>query len=311
MTTPPVVVLLGGSGFIGSHLATDFHQQGWRVLIISRHPDRSRRRLGQRFEYFPSLQHIDPGLIVDLVINLAGASVGEGRWTPRRKRQLLDSRLGPTRQLAQWLHARPQKPRRLIQASAVGYYGNGSTQNWEDICDESAPPQADVFVSELCQQWETLARDIHADSGVAVSICRLGVVLGRDGGILPQLLKPVSMMMGRMGTGQQPLPWIHIDDVVGAIRFIAKQYIQPGLQVYNLTAPETTTQLQFAQTAARLIKRPLLLFVPASIMRLAMGEQAELVLDGQFVHPAALLNHDYDFRFPSIETALADLLPQR
>lgn len=327
MNTQPTVVLLGGSGFIGRHLAADFAARGWQVVIQSRQPDAIRARLGSAYQYTPSMSALDPSLSPELVINLAGASVGDGRWTPARKQALIDSRLGPTRELAQWLRKTSVKPRLIIQASAIGYYGNGSSQGWQPV-DENSPPQ-EIFVSQLCQQWEALGRQIQRDARIPVVITRLGVVLGQDGGILPQLLRPVSMCVGRIGSGAQPLTWVHMEDVIGAMRFFsahledsaAKGDTSPaaawqptpdaGFQVFNLTAPEATTQLQFARTAARLMKRPLLLGVPAFVMKLALGEQAELVLDGQFVKPSRLLASRYEFRFPGLQEALKDLMKVR
>lgn len=305
----PTVMLLGGSGFIGRHLAADYAARGWRVLIITRRPDTSRAELGENYEYVSSLHHVDPSIWVDLVINLAGASVGDGRWTSRRKQMLLDSRLEPTRALANWLQATGYKPKRVIQASAVGYYGNGSRTGWQKVLDENGPPQPTLFVSDLCRQWEALAAQMQADSGVPVTVCRFGVVLGHGGGILPQLLKPVSMGVGRIGPGHQPLPWIHIDDVISAIRFVAERPVEPTWQLYNFVAPDLTTQLSFAETAARLTRQRLRLTMPGLAMRLAMGEQADLVLDGQFVKPARLLEEGFAFQFPDVEEALTNLLP--
>lgn len=301
--------MLGGSGFIGSHLAADFAARDWRIIVVTRSPDPSRHKLGNACEYIMSLPTLDPSARIDLVINLAGASVGERRWSAARKQELLDSRLGPTRQLQQWLKTTSHKPDRIIQASAIGYYGNGSPHRWQPTCDEQSPPQ-DIFVSQLCQQWENVARDIQKEQGIPVSIIRLGVVLGHGGGILPQLLKPVRKGVGRIGSGQQPLPWIHIDDVIGAIHFIAglSREDDPGL-VWNLTAPASTRQLQFAKTAAQQLQTRLRFGVPAGLMRLLLGEQADLVLDGQFVQPTRLLESGYDFRYPTLDDALRSLLP--
>lgn len=345
MTTKPIVMILGGSGFIGRHIAADFLERGWRVLIITRDPDAARTVLGTTCEYAVSPRVVDPSMSPRIIINLAGASVGDERWTAKRKQTLIDSRLGPTSELADWIANLPWKPWLVIQASAVGYYGNGSARGWPE-CDEQSPPQ-DIFVSQLCQQWEALARQMQQDTGVPVAILRLGVVLGRHGGILPQLLRPVSMGVGKIGSGAQPLTWVHMDDVLGVVQHLAGKATAPGakagehgnagsgtdtgtdagqkspaadagkvspaagadLAIYNLTAPERTTQLQFAQTAARLMKRPLLLGMPAGVMRMMMGEQADLVLDGQFVKPARLLADGYAFRFATLQSALEDLVP--
>lgn len=307
MEQKPVVILLGGSGFIGSHLARDFAQKNWRVIVVTRFPDQARDRLGPGIETLAALAHLDPSVQPDLLINLAGASVGEGRWNTARKRTLLASRQGPTQQITQWLKRHAHKPRLIIQASAVGFYGNGSRQQWQARCNESSAPQ-DVFVSRLCQLWEASAQELHRESGVPVAICRLGVVLGKGGGILPQLLKPVRLGIGRIGSGQQPVCWIHMDDVVGAIQFIAQQPVDQPWRVFNLTAPQATTQQDFAQTAARLLRRKLWLSLPAGLMRTAMGEQADLVLDGQYVEPARLLAEGYSFHYPTLDAALENLL---
>lgn len=301
----PCVLIIGGSGFIGRRLAADLAAEKWRVIIVSRSPNRARQAAGGQFEYVSSLRHLYDSIRPELVINLAGASVGEGRWSAARKRELLESRLQPTQALADWLQRCPQPPKLVIQASAVGYYGNGSAAGWPP-CDESAPPQ-DVFVSDLCRQWEALSQRMHETSGVPVAVCRFGVVLGQGGGILPQLLKPVSFCVGRIGSGRQPLPWIHLDDLSLALRFLAAQNLA-GWQAFNLTAPAATTQLDFARAAAKILHRPLLFAVPQTLMRLALGEQADLVLDGQFAEPQALRRLGFVFRFADIQATLADLL---
>ena len=143
------IVIIGGSGFIGHYLAAAYQADGHRVIIVSRHPT-SAWEADKRFEYIAALHHLYDSIRPDLLINLAGASVGEGRWTAQRKQELLQSRLQPVQAVADWLHRHPQPPRLIIQASAVGYYGNGSAEGWPP-CAENAPPQ-NVFPSQLCQQ---------------------------------------------------------------------------------------------------------------------------------------------------------------
>lgn len=301
------VVLLGGSGFVGRRLAAVFVRQGRRVFIVGRDPNRARAAMGGDYEYLASLDHLYDSIPVELVVNLTGASVGEGRWTPQRKQVLRDSRLNATRALGRWLSARRDNhPRLIVQASAVGYYGNGADGAWS-VCAESAPPQEGVFVSDLCREWEEAARENQQQSGTATAVCRFGVVLGRGGGILPQLTRPVAFCVGKIGSGCQPLPWIHIEDLERAVLFLAAQTDPPPFAVYNFTANGTDTQGGFARAAAAVMRRPLLFSVPSGLMRLAMGEQADLVLGGQFVRPDALQAAGFQWRFPSLETALADL----
>ncbi|MBH5328403.1 TIGR01777 family protein [Eikenella sp. S3360] len=298
------IVIIGGSGFIGRALAASYQADGHRVLIVSRDPARA-RAAGPRFEYITALHHLYDTIRPDVLVNLAGAPIGEGRWTPERKQELLHSRLQSVRALAEWLPRHPHPPRLIIQASAVGYYGCGSAQGWPP-CTESSPPQ-NVFVSQLCRQWEAASQQLQQGSGIPVAVCRFGVVLGKGGGILPQLLKPVRWCAGKIGSGRQPLPWIHISDAVAAIRFLAGQQ-HSGWHAYNLTAPEPATQLDFARAAAQRLHRPLLFPIPEKPLRLLLGEQADLLLDGQQVLPQALLRQGFRFRFPNIGSALDDLL---
>ena len=200
------IVIIGGSGFIGRHLAAAYQADGHRVIIVSRHPARA-READTRFEYIAALHHLYDSIRPDLLINLAGASVGAGCWTAQRKQELLQSRLQPVQAVADWLHRHPQPPRLIIQASAVGYYGNGSAEGWRP-CMENAPPQH-VFPSQLCQQWEAAIQRVQQESSVPVAVCRFGVVLGRDGGILPQLLKPVRYCAQRLSGLQHYCPQAH------------------------------------------------------------------------------------------------------
>ncbi len=298
------IIIIGGSGFIGRALAASYQASGDRVLIVSRDPARA-RAADPRFEYIAALHHLYDTIRPDVLVNLAGASIGEGRWTPERKQELLHSRLQTLRALAGWLPKHPQPPRLIIQASAVGYYGYGSAQGWPP-CTEASPPQK-VFVSQLCQQWEAASRQLQQSSGIPVAVCRFGVVLGEGGGILPRLLQPVRWCAGKIGSGRQPMAWIHLGDAVAAIRFLAGQQ-HSGWQAYNLTAPEPASQLDFARAAAKRLHRPLLFPIPEKPLRLMLGEQADLLLDGQQVLPQALLRQGFRFRFPNIGSALDDLL---
>ena len=188
----------------------------------------------------------------------------------------------------------------------MGFYGNGSHRQWQDTCTEASPPQ-DVFVSRLCQLWEASAEEVHRATGVPIAVCRLGVVLGRDGGILPQLLRPIRFGVGRIGSGQQPMAWIHMDDVVAPSATSANSPSMPPGASGTSPPPERTTQLDFAQTAARVLHRKLWLSLPGGLMRRILGEQADLVLDGQHVQPAHLLDDGYTFQYPTLAAALDNL----
>lgn len=162
-------------------------------------------------------------------------------------------------------------------------------------------------MSELCQRWEHQAKN---NPGQQVSIIRLGVVFARNGGILPQMLMPIRFnLVGKIGHGLQPVTWIHINDVVRAITFILQQ--REAKAVYNLVAPEQGTQRKFAEIAAAKLHKKPLLSMPACVLKTMLGEQSQLVLNGQFVMPQALLEQGFEFQYPDLNSALTDLLDEK
>lgn len=300
------VLITGGSGFIGTQLAAALKQSGWQITVLSRSPQAAQQKQQNGYAYAASLAELNDAAPFDLVVNLAGASVGEGRWTAERKRELTASRVGTTKALAAWLHERTWQPKLVISGSAVGYYGN-ALGGASDAADESGVAQP-LFVSTLCQQWEAAAAPIAEQSGIPLAIVRLGVVFGHGGGILPQLLLPLKWnLAGKIGSGRQPLVWIHMADVIGAMLWLV-EHPQTGKHVYNLVAPELVSQAEFAAEAAKQLGRTPIFSVPAPFVRLLMGEQADLVLGGRFVVPKALQAAGYHFRFPTLAAALRDLL---
>jgi len=303
MQQKPQVLITGASGFIGQHLAAYLTQQGYQVIGLTRNPSRSSSQADLR--YIHRLEQISQEPI-DYVINLAGENIGQSRWTEKRKLELINSRIETTRQVFEWLQQNRIQPHRIISVSAIGYYGIDPQEQWSGYCNESSPPQ-DIFVSELCQRWEHQAKN---NPGQQVSIIRLGVVFARNGGILPQMLMPIRFnLVGKIGHGRQPVTWIHINDVVRAITFILQQ--RKAKAVYNLVAPEQATQRKFAEiAAAKLYKKPLL-SMPACVMKTMLGEQSQLVLNGQFVMPQALLEQGFEFQYPDLNSALTDLLDEK
>ena len=303
MQQKPQVLITGASGFIGQHLAAYLTQQGYQVIGLTRNPSRSSSQADLR--YIHRLEQISQEPI-DYVINLAGENIGQSRWTEKPKLELINSRIETTRQVFEWLQQNRIQPHRIISVSAIGYYGIDPQEQWSGYCNESSPPQ-DIFVSELCQRWEHQAKN---NPGQQVSIIRLGVVFARNGGILPQMLMPIRFnLVGKIGHGRQPVTWIHINDVVRAITFILQQ--RKAKAVYNLVAPEQATQRKFAEiAAAKLYKKPLL-SMPACVMKTMLGEQSQLVLNGQFVMPQALLEQGFEFQYPDLNSALTDLLDEK
>ena len=294
------VLITGVSGFIGQHLTHYLLDRNYVVYGYTRQTHLA--------AFHPNLHWIQDfaqleGIDLDYVINLAGENIGAKRWTAARKQRLIDSRVKTTTALLTYLEQHQCKPKRVISGSAIGYYGIDDSQTWQQVCDETAPAQK-IFMSELCQQWEHSAQQFEQPN---LKIIRLGVVLGPKGGILPQLLLPIKLnAVGKLGSGQQPLVWVHIQDVLAAIEFLMTHDTQDT--VFNLVAPEQSNQADFVQLASQQLKRKPLLRLPACSLKLMLGEQSQLVLNGQYVKPKALQQAGFEFQYPHLKHALQHLL---
>lgn len=293
------VLITGASGFIGSHLLPFLLERNYQIIALTRQPNRVAQHSALR--WVNDLDQIETQQI-DYVINLAGENIGAKRWTEKRKQQLIHSRVAVTEQLYQWLERKRIFPKCIISGSAIGYYGIDPQQQWQLICDENTAPQS-IFMSELCQVWEQTALKFSQQN---TKIIRLGVVFGQ-GGILPQMLLPIRLnAVAKIGSGQQPVVWIHIQDVLNAILFLL-QSTHPQ-QVYNLVAPDRINQQKFAQIAAHILKRKPFMTAPKCIFELMLGEQSQLILNGQYVIPQALLEQGFQFQYPDLNGALTEIL---
>ena len=224
-----------------------------------------------------------------------------GRWTRERKRLILESRLNAGRAVVQAIGAVSRKPRIVVQASGVGYYGPGG----DDEIAEDAPPGRD-YLAKVAVDWEASTAAVEA-MGVRRVIIRTGVVLSAQGGALPRMLLPFRMLVGgRMGSGRQWVPWVHIADEVAAIRFLIENPSAKG--AFNLTAPAPVTNAEFSRLLGKKLKRPSFTPMPGSVLRLVFGEMATVVLDGQRAVPRRLLEAGFKFRFNEADSALSDLL---
>lgn len=298
------VLVTGGTGFIGTTLVRQMLDAGHAVTVLARKPARATALFGGKARCIGSLDALDAStasVAWDAVINLAGAPVVGPRWTPKRQRELLASRVGTTRALTDWLATAAHKPEVWIQASAIGFYG--VREPAEALTEESLAGAG--FMAELCAQWERAARPA-ADAGVRQVVLRLGVVWG-PGGALPLMLLPIRLGMGgRLGSGRQVISWIQLDDV---LRLIARSLRDPGMQgIYNAVAPEATSQAAFAATAGELLGRPIWLHLPARPIRWLAGEMAQLFVDGQRVVPQRLTEAGFKFEYPTVQSALRHLL---
>ncbi|XCV40438.1 TIGR01777 family oxidoreductase [Methylococcus sp. ANG] len=249
-----------------------------------------------------AFSELSPSLAFDAVINLAGEPVVGPRWTDARKKLLWDSRVELTRSLVDYIGRAEVKPKVLISGSAVGFYGDQGDR----ILDETSA-HADGFGHRLCEAWESAALRA-ADFGVRVCIVRAGVVLGASGGLLAPLLPVFRLGLGaRIGSGEQWMSWIHLRDYIAIVRWLIAAPELSG--IFNATAPNPVTNRQFTEILSGLLRRPAFLAVPAGVLRLLMGrEMSGLLLGGQRVLPARLLESGFRFRYPELEMALRDTL---
>ena len=294
------VLITGGSGFIGSHLLPYLLARDYAVVGLTRQKNKRSNHPDLTW-----IQHLDELKTdrIDYVINLAGESIGQGRWTAKRKQQLMKSRVETTQQLYRYLGKRQIFPKRIISGSAVGYYGIDPTEQWLETYTEQSAPQS-IFMSELCQLWEQAALSFTQQK---TKIIRLGIVFGKNGGILPRMLFPIKLnLVGRIGHGRQPVVWVHVQDVLRAIEFLMLN--ETEAQIFNLVSPEKVSQAQFVKTAAQVLKRKPVFFLPAFVLRWMLGEQSQLVLNGQYVASIALQEAGFEFKYPTLNSALEELL---
>jgi hypothetical protein len=295
------LLVTGATGFIGQHLVRRCLARGDAVIALSRDAARARTQLGDQVRIVSDLQQLPQDTHIDAIVNLAGERILGMPWTAARRRALLESRLRTTAAVVALASRLLAKPAVLVSASAIGYYG----VHGDEPLDETAAPQ-DVFQSQLCQQWEAAAQRAEP-LGIRVVRLRIGIVLGADGGALPQLARPVRLGLGAvLGSGQSYSSWIHLQDLLQLIEFCL---VTPGLAgPLNGVAPQAVTNRELQQTLAKVLRRPLLLRVPAFMLRLLLGEMSTLLLDGQRVVPSRALGAGFLFEHPLLAEALQDLL---
>jgi len=296
------VLVSGASGLIGGALAPSLRAAGSQVTRLVR----SEAKATDELRWDPA-KEIEPQLVsgFDAVIHLSGESI-LGRWTREKKENIRKSRVDSTRNLAQALARAQNKPRILLVGSATGYYGDRGD---EILCESSASGTG--FLAEVCRAWEA-ASEAAEDAGIRVVHSRTGIVLSSSGGALGQMLTPFRLGVGgRIGSGEQWMSWIHINDMVRALEFVLQNEALRG--AVNLVAPSPVRNTAFTQTLARVLTRPALLPVPAFALHLIFGKEMadETLLTSQRVEPGLLEKNGYPFRFAHLEPALRALLRQK
>lgn len=289
------IAVAGSSGFLGSHLLRDLTDAGHQVLRLVRRPPQEAGEI----HWDPATGALDPGVLagMDAVINLAGAGVGDRRWTPAYRRKIRDSRVDATATLARAITAAVTPPRVWLNASGVGFYGDTRDR----AVDETAPA-GDDFLADVCRAWES-ATGPAENGGVRVVHLRTGLPLDRAGGLLEPLLLPFRLGVGgRLGSGRQYMPWIGLPDWLGAVRFLLGRDDLAG--PVNLTGPEPVTNAEFTRVLGKLMHRPTLLPVPRLALWAVLGEFGNETVVSQRVLPGVLLAHGFEFTQPDVTTAL-------
>jgi uncharacterized protein (TIGR01777 family) len=299
-------LITGATGFLGRHLAAALRERN-EVVVLARDPDKAAKVVpGARVVVWNGNVGLPPAEAfdgVDVVVNLIGESIA-GRWTEKRKRLARDSRLLPTRALIERMAGLTARPRVFLSMSGSAIYGD---RGEEILTESSALGTTPRFLVKLATEWEAAAHGAEA-LGVRVVLLRAGVVLGRDGGILSKLLLPFRMGLGgRLGSGKQYFPWIHIADAVGIVLHAAERGDLNG--PVNLVAPEPVTNAEFTDRLSVALGRTARLAVPAFALKMALGDMAEeMLLSGQRMSPSRALQSGYEFRYPLLQDALRDVL---
>lgn len=296
-------LITGATGFIGQRLLQRIDEP----VVLSRNPDQVRRQLAGVEAYaWDPMSGPPPAEAfqgVEAVFHLAGEPVAEGRWTAEKKRRIMDSRKIGTANLVQGLERLSLRPAVLVSASAVGYYGDRG----EETLDERAAP-GDDFLAAVCIEWERAAQQATA-LGIRVVNPRIGIVLGVGGGALAKMLLPFKLGLGgRLSSGNQWMPWIHLDDLAALFLHAATHSELSGPM--NAVAPNPVTNCEFTRTLAAILHRPAMLPAPGPLLKLAVGEFAEVLLTSERVVPRVAEHSGFHFRYPELAAALRAILEQ-
>ena len=293
------ILIAGGSGFLGKALTAHLSNQQHTIFVLTRqtpkHPNQIQWDAKTTNGWAHRLNEMDA------VIHSTGYGLEHWPWTQRQKRRFIDSRVIPGLALAAAFEKATRRPGIFIQASGINRYGLSG----EGVADESTSPAED-FLAQMTVQWEDATKSIEV-LGVRHIITRNAVILARRGGLFPLMTLSVRLFFGgRFGDGKQAMPWLHIEDYVGAIRFLLENKNARG--AYNLIAPQLTSDEEFMRVIAQTLHRPFWFHIPKALLQLTLGEMNVLLTEGRYSAPKRLLELSYQFRFSKLDTALKDLL---
>jgi uncharacterized protein (TIGR01777 family) len=301
------VIITGGTGFIGRPLSLLLIQEGFNVVCLTRNASAADNKGGSGIKFVEWDGKSAAGWSeyaegASAIINLAGESIGSSRWSTAKRRNILRSRMNAGKAVVEAVASADRKPEVIIQASAIGIYGNRGKEILDERSDEG-----EGFLAEVAKMWEESTREIE-NLGIRRVIIRTGMVLGTKGGALARLLLPYRFFVGGpLGSGKQWMSWIHIEDEIRCIQFLMDRKGLNG--VFNLTAPHPLQNKLFSRQLGKLLKRPSWFPAPALFLRLFLGKMAEeTILTSQRVLPARLEKAGYKFAFPGLMGALAHLL---
>lgn len=295
-------LVTGATGFIGSALIDSWLEQDpdQEILGLTRNPQALQQRFKGKVTPVTSLDDINNEQALSVIVNLAGEPILDKRWTEERKHLLYDSRINITTELVGLIKRLEQPPEVFISGSAIGYYGNQQDDLQLDELQEGHPS----FSHQLCHDWENVA--LQVEEVTRVCLVRTGIVLG-PGGALGKMLPPFKMGLGGpIASGDQWMSWIDLTDMIAGINYLIQHQTLQG--PFNLTAPEPVSNRDFTKSLAKTLHRPAFFLMPAFVLQLMLGEGAELLVEGQRVVPAKLLEAGYEFQYPTLDASLAHWL---
>lgn len=303
------VAITGATGFVGSRLVERLSAEGHQILVLTRNLAAAQKVFPK--SAFPNLEIVaytptasgawqEAIALCDGVVNLAGEPIAEKRWTPQQKQEILNSRKLGTQKIVEAIAKANPKPKVLVNASAIGYYGTSETATFDET---SAPGK--YFLAQVCQAWEAEAQKV-TQAGVRLVILRLGIVLGQ-GGAIAKMIAPFKVFAGGpLGTGRQWFSWIYLDDLVN---LIIQALTKPEMEgVFNATAPNPVRMSELAQTMGEIMQRPSWLPVPSFALETLLGEGAMVVLEGQQVLPQRTQASGFNYQYSTVKQALKEIV---